>query len=137
MMMMIRMIIIDNDDGDYYYDDDYHDGCDAADYDDDDYDYDYGYDYDYDVDYDDINDNCSVVDDLMIMIDVSQHQMVLYHSQVRLVDCFLAEGPKVFYRTALFIIRLFYEYSLKFEKIGIVCFIPKICIYDKLPSKQH
>jgi len=36
---------------------------------------------------------------------------------VRLVDCFLAEGPKVFYRTALFIIRLFYEYSLKFEKI--------------------
>eukprot|EP00795_Rhopilema_esculentum_P012152 gene12152-2761_t len=40
---------------------------------------------------------------------------------IRLVDCFLIEGPKVFFRTALFLLRLFYEYSLKFEKIELPC----------------
>eukprot|EP00794_Sanderia_malayensis_P005611 gene5611-6301_t len=37
---------------------------------------------------------------------------------MRLVDCFVVEGPKVFFRTGLFLVRLFYEYTLDFERLG-------------------
>ena len=34
------------------------------------------------------------------------------------MDCFIVEGPKIFFRAGLLLVRLFYEYSMHYEKIG-------------------
>ncbi|XP_065649652.1 GTPase-activating protein skywalker isoform X3 [Hydra vulgaris] len=42
---------------------------------------------------------------------------------VRVVDCFLIEGPKIFYRMGLYLLTLFHSYSLTFNQL--MCFSPQ------------
>ncbi|XP_047129116.1 GTPase-activating protein skywalker isoform X1 [Hydra vulgaris] len=45
---------------------------------------------------------------------------------VRIVDCFLVEGPKIFYRVGLYLLNLFYTHSLTFKHL--FCSSPHVLV---------